>query len=320
MAAPLWAIQSRLAKATAPKPNWQIIDQVASGNIPDDRRCPELGTRTRCSIALLLLLSSATAFGQSGTRAAAGSPKKATPQAASVLPPGLDDIEALTAALHKGESETAAEFEQRMAQLPMVGKTYAFAQDYPRDARSQSPFVYDAGAEVMGFSVSFDGQRFPPDYREEPSVLVKSRTMHVRHFPGTMWRSGQKFTVRFESRNHFGLIPSGAAWLNGHFQGPEAEEQKAGAVRLTSFHPYFSFPCGLTDAKSLQPYLYVALAGTLLDPNVYFNHGLIARTSTDSADANYVDAEYTSYFLRFELREVRAIDSRTGVVVARFSQ
>lgn len=44
----------------------------------------------------------------------------------------------------------------------MVGKTYAFAQDNPRDARSQSPFVYDADAEVMGFSVSLDGQRFPP--------------------------------------------------------------------------------------------------------------------------------------------------------------
>jgi hypothetical protein len=216
--------------------------------------------------------------------------------------------------------ETATEFEQRMAQASIVGKMYAFAQDYPRDTRSPSPFVYDADAGVMGFSVSFDGDRFPPDYKEEPSVLVRSRTVHVRYFPGTMWRTGQKITIRFDSRHHFGLIPSGAAWLNSHFPEHEAEEQRAGAVRLTSFHPHFSFPCGVTDAKSLKPYLYVALAGTLLDPNVYFNHGLIARTASDSSDANYIDADYTSYFLRFELMEVRAVDSRTGAVVARFSQ
>jgi hypothetical protein len=207
-----------------------------------------------------------------------------------------------------------------MARASIVGRMYAFAQDYPRDARSPSPFAYDADAEVMGFSVSFDGDRFPPDYHEEPSVLVTSRTVHVRYFPGTMWRTGQKFTVRLESRHHFGLIPSGAAWLSSYFQGHEAEVQRAGAVQLTSFHPHFSFPSGVTDAKSLKPYLYVALAGTLLDPNVYFNRGLIARTPTDSSDANYIDAEYTSYFVRFQLKEVRAIDSRTGTIVARFSQ
>jgi hypothetical protein len=261
-----------------------------------------------------------TVFAQSGARAAVSQPKKATPHAAAVLPPGLDDIESLTTALHKGVFETTTEFEQRMAQASIVGKMYAFAQDYPRDARSPSPFVYDADAEVMGFSVSFDGDRFPPDYQEEPSVLVRSRTVRVRYFPGTIWRTGQKITIRFDTRNHFGLIPSGAEWLNSHFQGQEAEVQRAGAVRLTSFHPHFSFPCGVIDAKSLKPYLYVALAGTLLDPNVYFNHGLIARTPSDSSDANDVDAEYTSYFLRFQLKEVWAIDSRTGAVVARFSQ
>ncbi len=118
----------RLAKATNPKPSWHIIDKVPSGKTPDDRPCPGRRTRTRCAIALFLLLTGVTVFAQSGARAAASPPKKATPHAAAVLPPGLDDIESLTTALHKGESETTTEFEQRMAQASIVGKMYAFAR------------------------------------------------------------------------------------------------------------------------------------------------------------------------------------------------
>lgn len=268
----------------------------------------------------LMVQFSWVAFPQSSApKSKAGSPRipKSTPISASV--PGTDDIEALVRQLvalgsgKKGEFETTAQFDARQSSI-QTGKQYALV--YVWDAfNNRSDCEYDADKRIMTVNMQIERKGFRPEYDPVLSVLIKCVLRRTEHHVGQN-SFGARAIVESRFEDDFGIVISeeAASWLQT-FSSLSQEEAKlkADEIKLLqkmypeAHSPAFSFPLSIEKAKYMKPSLRIVLVGTVPNARVYRDESFDAATVSAP-----VEITVNRFYVKFIVKEVRIVDSRTG--------
>jgi len=234
-------------------------------------------------------------------------------QAATI--PSTDDLEAVVrqfaaaGTATKSEFETTAQYEARIQQSRPAGRRYAFVDGSYASSGSASQVLPEALVPLMT-------QRFPPSFAYNADEGVMTTTIPddltlkvvVRRADSEIGQNSFGARTNFQSilSDEFAVDASRASvsWLND-----ELFRDYPGL-----FHPTFSFPLSVEQAREIKPYLRIVLAGTVSGTEVRCRP---YRTAATLSKPVQLDAQRCS--IDFDITEVRIVDARTGKEVTTFN-